>query len=205
MLPAPMVAEFRIVDVGEENVPNWTIEDARVRPRIYRQRYPERLRVVGGGFGTEAANKEVVFSLTGKIMQRKTVQVPASGVATVEFDSFDVPIGSNRGEVRISPADGLPPDHLFQFTLERREPHRLLFLREAGEERELYYIRSALGAEADSPWVLDARTPAEALSLPVNNYAAVILSNVGRLPDALVGMLRAVVQKGGGLLITAGN
>jgi hypothetical protein len=205
MLPAPMVAEFRIVDVGEENVPNWTIEDVRVRPRIYRQRYPERLRVIVRGFGTEVTNKEVVFSLTGKIMQRKTVQVPASGVATVEFDSFDVPIGSNRGEVRISPADGLPPDDSFQFTLERREPYRLLFLREAGEERELYYIRNALGAEADSPWVLDARTPGEAVSVSGNNYAAVILSNVARLPNEVVGMLRTVVGKGGGVLITAGN
>ncbi|HEY7680666.1 MAG TPA: BatA and WFA domain-containing protein [Terriglobia bacterium] len=205
MLPAPSVAEFRLVDVGEENVPNWTIEDVRVRPRIYRARYPERLRVIVRGFGTEEARKEVVFSLTGKIMQRKTVQIPASGVATVEFDAFDVPVGSNRGDVRISPADGLALDDSFHFTLERRVPYRLLFLREPGEERELYYLRNALGAESDSPWVLDDKTPAEALSLSGSDYTAVILSNVSRLPNELVSLLRAVVGKGGGVLITAGN
>jgi hypothetical protein len=205
MLPAPSVAEFRLVDVGEENVPNWTIEDVRVRPRIYRARYPERLRVIVRGFGTEEARKEVVFSLTGKIMQRKTVQIPASGVATVEFDAFDVPVGSNRGDVRISPADGLALDDSFHFTLERRVPYRLLFLREPGEERELYYLRNALGAETDSPWVLDDKTPAEALSLSGSDYTAVILSNVSRLPNELVSLLRAVVGKGGGVLITAGN
>ena len=168
-------------------------------------RYPERLLVNVRGYGTEESSKDVILSLTGKMLQRKTVTVPASGRATVEFDAFDVPAGSNRGEVRITPADSLPADDSYQFTLERREPYRLLFLHGTGEDAELYYFRNALGAEADSPWVLDARTPAEGLSLPMNSYAAVILSNVDKLPDALLGEVRKLLERGGGLLITMGN
>jgi hypothetical protein len=53
--------------------------------------------------------------------------------------------------------------------------------------------------------VLEARTPTEALSLPLSRYAAVILSNVDRLPNELVGELRKLLERGGGLLITVGN
>jgi hypothetical protein len=130
-------------------------------------------------------------------------------MATAEFDGFDVPLGVNRGEVRIilraGAADALPLDDSYHFTLERREPYRLLFLREPGEERELYYWRNALGAEGDSPWQLDARSPAERLPIPVSQYAAVILSNVGQLPESLAADIRALVEKGGGLIITAGT
>jgi hypothetical protein len=205
MVTPPAVADFRLVDVAEESTPNWTVEEVRVRPQIFRSRYSERMRVLVRGFGTEAAAREVVFSLTGKIMQRKSVQVPAGGVATVEFDSFDVPLGTNRGEVRITPSDALALDDSFQFTLERREPYRILFLQEPGEDSELYYWRSALGAEIDSPWVLDRGTPNGSFPVPVGQYAAVILSNVGQVPDPLAAEIRALVEKGGGLIITAGS
>ena len=204
-LAVPPVAEFKAVDVSGEAAPNWTVQDVRVLPRIYRSRYPERLLVQLRGYETEEASKQVVLSLTGKIIERKTITIPASGTATVEFASFDVPQGSNRGEVRISPSDALPADDSFQFTLERRDPYRLLFLRENGDDRELYYFRNALGAESDSPWVLDARTPAEALSFPMSSYAAAILSNIDRLPGDLVGELRKLLERGGGLVITVGN
>ena len=204
-LAMPPVADFQAVDVSEQATPNWAVQDVRVLPRIYQSRYPERLLVQIRGYGTEETSREVLLTLTDRVIQRQRVTIPASGTATVEFAAFDVPQGSNRGLVRISPADGLPADDSFQFTLERRDPYRLLFLREAGDESELYYLRNALGAESDSPWVLDARTPTEALSLPMSGYAAVILSNIGRLPNELVGELRKLLERGGGLVITMGN
>jgi Aerotolerance regulator N-terminal/von Willebrand factor type A domain len=204
-LALPPVADFKAVDVSTQATPNWTVQDVRVLPRIYRSRYPERLLVQIRGYGTMEASKEVLFSLTDKVIQRKQVTIPASGTATVEFEGFDVPQGSNRGLVRITPADALPADDSYQFTLQRRDPYRLLFLRESGEDAELYYLRNALGAESDSPWVLDARTPTEAVSLPMSNYAAVFLSNIGQLPNELVSELRKLLERGGGLIITAGN
>src|SRR5581483_5532429 len=106
-LAVPSVAEFSAVSVADEDTPNWTVQDVRIRPQVFGARYPERLRVEVRGYATPEASKDVVLSLTGRVLQRKTVQVPASGVAAVEFDPFEVPIGSNRGEVKI-----LPPDEL---------------------------------------------------------------------------------------------
>ena len=204
-LALPTMADFRIVNVAEGEAPNWTVEGVRSRRTVYRARYPDRLVVQLRGSGTPQITKEVNFSLLGKQIERKTVGIPASGVATVVFEGFDVPVGQNPAEISIGPADGLPMDDTFYFTLERREANRLLFLRESGAEAELYYLRSALSAETDSPFLIEARSPADALSVPFGEYAMVILSNVRRLPGAVVSELRDYVQQGGGLLITAGS
>jgi len=201
----PPVADFRVVNVAEGAAPNWAVEGVRSRRTVYRARYPDRLVVQLRGSGTPQSTKEVTFTLLGRQIGRKSVGIPESGVATVEFEGFDVPVGQNAAEVSIGPADELPVDDKFYFTLERREANRLLFLRESGAEAELYYLRSALAAENDSPFLIEARSPADARSVPLREYAMVILSNVRQLPGALVSELREYVEQGGGLLITAGS
>ena len=129
----PAVGELRLVDVGQPDAPNWRVEGVRSRRSVFRSRYPERLPVVIRGFNTPETTKEVILSLGEKILERKSVLVPASGVATAVFESFDVPNGNNRGEVRILPGDLLAADDAFHFTLEPREHYRILFLLEAGE------------------------------------------------------------------------
>jgi hypothetical protein len=180
----PLMADFRVVNVAEGEAPNWTIEGVRSRPTVYRSRYPDRVVVQLRGYGTQDTTKEVAFSLLGRVLQRKTVGVPASGVATVVFEGFDVPLGQNPAQIAVTPQDRLPADDTFYFTLERRVANRLLFLRETGAEGELYYLRSSLAAETDSPFLLEARSPADARSVPLREYALVVLSNVQRLPGA---------------------
>ena len=208
--PSGPVSDFKLVDVAgkdaaSQEAPNWTVAGVRSRRVIYRSRYPDRLLVEVRGFRTPAASKEITLSIDGKTIAKKTVQLAASGSATVAFDSFDVPTGSNRGEIAISPRDGLPQDDVFHFVLERREPYRLLFLREPGDANELYYFRSALAAEADSPFVIDARTPGEAAGVRLRDYATVILSNVSSLPPELASGIRDFVKEGRGLLATLGS
>ena len=201
----PVMADFQVVNVAEGEAPNWTIEGVRSRPAVYRSRYPDRVVVQLRGYGTPDSTKEVTFSLLGRVLQRKTVGVPASGVATVVFEGFDVPLGQNPAQIAVTPQDRLPVDDTFYFTLERREPNRVLFLRETGAEAELYYLRSSLAAETDSPFLIEARSPADARSVPLREYAMVVLSNVQRLPGELAGELREFVRQGGGLLMTAGS
>jgi aerotolerance regulator-like protein/VWA domain-containing protein len=203
--PGGAVADFKVADVAGKDAPNWTVAGARSHRAIYRSRYPDRLVAEVRGFNTAAASKEVTLSLEGKTIQRKTVEVPASGAATVVFESFDVPLESNQGEITLSPHDDLPQDDSFHFVLERREPYRLLFLHEPGEGSELYYFRSALGAETDTPFAIDSRTPQESGSARLGDYALVILSNVTSLPQALVASLKDFVREGRGMLVTMGN
>ena len=203
--PSSPLAEFKLVDVGGQDAPNWTVEGVRSHSVIYQTRYPDRMLVQVRGFSTPEVTKDVTLSLGKRVLQRKTIQVPSSGAATVAFEGFDVPLGSNQGEVRISPSDGLPLDDAFHFVLERRAPYRILFLHERDEAAELYYFRSALAAEPDSPFVIDARTPADADSARLQDYAIVIWSNVAEAPTSLISGLRDFVKQGGGMLATMGS
>ncbi|MBI2816447.1 MAG: BatA domain-containing protein [Acidobacteria bacterium] len=199
------IAEFKAVDLAGQNASNWTVSQARSHRTIYRARYPDRLVAEVRGYNTPTASKEAVLTIGNKVVQRKMVEVPASGTATVVFDTFDVPLGNNPTEISITPHDSLPQDDSFRFVLERREPYRLLFLHVPGETAELYYFRSALGAETDSPFSIDARTPGDAASLRLQDYATVVLSNVGDPPASIRSALRNFVSGGRGLLITMGS
>ena len=204
-LQAPLAEPPKLVDVAGETSPNWTVEGIRSRRVIYQGSYPDRLLVQIRGFDSPAASKTVALSVSGKLIQSKTVPVPASGIATVAFEGFDVPTGNNRGEIRITPSDDLAVDDAFYFTLERRNPNRILFIQDGRENRELYYFRTALAAEPDSPFLIEARTPTQAASLDLGNYGMVMLSNVANLPGSLASDLASFVQAGGGAFFTMGT
>ncbi len=203
--PGGAVAEFKVVDVAAKDAPNWTVSGARSHAVIYRTKYPDRLLAEVRGFNTPAASKEATLTLGGKTIQRKSVEVPASGSVTVAFESFDVPLGNNQAEISLSPRDDLPQDDVFHMVLERREPYRVLFLHEPGEGGELYYFRTALGAETDTPFTIDARTPEDTTPARLGDYALAILSNVATLPPAMVTELKDFVRQGRGLLVTMGG
>ncbi|OFW11861.1 MAG: hypothetical protein A3H27_16675 [Acidobacteria bacterium RIFCSPLOWO2_02_FULL_59_13] len=203
--PVPPAEEFRLVDVGEPQAPNWTVESVRSRRTIYQSRYSDQILARVTGFGTPETTKQLILSVGGRIMERKSIQIPASGTVSVVFEGFETPLGDNGGEIRLAPPDSLPTDDIFHFALERREPYRLLFLREPGEEKELYYFQNALAAEPDSPFQVEARAPAQASSISLSDYQMVALSNVASLPPAFASELVRFVQQGGGLLITLGT
>ena len=99
-----------VVDGG---LPNWTVETVTAPAQVWgspRTGKPARVQVVVAGFGTPAATRSVTLVVNGKTMATSGVQVPASGRATVEFASLDVPYGFSRCEVRIDSADGFTAD-----------------------------------------------------------------------------------------------
>ena len=80
------------------------------------------------GYHTPDAKKTVSLVVNGKTVATQTVNVPANGRATVEFNSLDVPYGLARCEVRIDSADSLPDDDVSRFAVERTDPKKVLFV-----------------------------------------------------------------------------
>ena len=109
----------------------------------------------------------------------RQVNVPANGRVTVEFLTLESPYGFHRAEIRIEPHDALREDDRFPFAVERADPHRVLFLHEAGQNRGELYYRTALEAAPNAGFVMEPLGRESGRQSVASKYAFVVLSDVG--------------------------
>ncbi|HEY1758734.1 MAG TPA: BatA domain-containing protein [Bryobacteraceae bacterium] len=192
--------------VGGE-IPNWTVENVKAPTHVYD---PKRVRIQAtvAGFGTPAAKRNVSLVLNGHQVQSKPVDVPAGadgapGRAQVEFDELAASYGPNRCEIKIDSADALPGDDSFQFSVERGDPKKILFIDNGRGNGKLYY-QTALDSSTDAAFALDVQRPETAATMSLAGYALVVLNNLGPLPPGLEENLERYVNPGKSLLIVLG-
>src|SRR6185437_1378917 len=98
------------------SVPNWAVESVNSPGQVWDVK-KARVQAVIAGYHTPAATRTVSLIVNGKTAATQRVDVPASGRATVEFQSLDVPYGFTKCEVRIDSADALPADDASLFAV----------------------------------------------------------------------------------------
>ena len=189
--------------VADSKAPNWTVESVTAPAKIYN---PKKVRVqaVVAGSNTPATKRTVSMALDGKVLETKSIDVPANGRASLEFLSLDSPHGFHKGEIRIEPGDSLREDDRFDFAIERTDPHPVLFLHPAGQDRDELYYRSALESVSEAGFTLEPLAVEQAANQSLSKYAFVVLSDVGTIPSGLENLLRAYVAGGGSLLVALG-
>ena len=190
--------------IAPGNVPNFAVENVVAPRRVYDAK-KARVLVTVAGFDTPKAARNVTLSLNGRTVETKSVEVPESGLATVEFLSLDVPYGRNKGDVKIDSADSLPADDTFYFSVEREDPRHALFVEAADNSRSLLYFRAALEASGQSAFQVDPVAVEQTTNLNPSKYAFVVLSDVGSLPGEFENALRSYVRNGGSVLIALGH
>jgi hypothetical protein len=190
--------------VAKETVPNWAVESVNAPGQVWDPK-KARVQAVIAGFGTPAATRTVSLVVNGKTAATKTVAVPPNGRATAEFQSLDVPYGFTKCEVRIDSADSFPADDVNIFAVERTDPHRALFVSDAGDARSPLYFRSALGSAADTAFALEAVSAGDAANRQLSQYAFVVLSDLISVPANFESALVRYVQAGGSVWIAEGT
>jgi Aerotolerance regulator N-terminal/von Willebrand factor type A domain len=189
--------------VADSKDPNWFVESVTAPAKIYD---PKKVRVqaVIAGVNTPATKRTVSLALDGKVLESKPLDVPANGRASVEFLSLESPHGFHKGEIRIEPGDSLREDDRFDFAIERTDPHPVLFLHPAGQDRDELFYRSAIESVSEAGFTLEPLAVEQAANQSLSKYAFVVLSDVGTMPAGLENLLRAYVSSGGSLLIALG-
>jgi hypothetical protein len=186
--------------------PNWTVESVDAPGQVWgKDLKPIAVQAVIAGYGTPAAQRTVSLLVDGKTTATKTVMVPANGRATVEFPGLVVPYGFSRCEVHIDGADGFPADDLRRFAVERSDPQKVLLVHNYGDSRSPFYVGAALGAAAQSAFLVESINVNEAADRKPSNYGFIILSDVNSVPPLLENSLTEYVRSGGSLLIAAGT
>src|SRR6202521_4849201 len=203
-LALPTNVSLVLHPVVKTAVPNWSVESVNVPGQVWDPK-KTRVQVVVAGFNTPAATRTVSLLLNGKTLAAQSIAVPASGRATVEFQSLDVSYGFSRCEVRVDSADAFPADDMSLFAVERTDPRRALFVYEPGDSRYPIYFRAALASAAEAAFTLDATSVAQAAGLPLSKYAFVVLSDVISVPAAFESELLKYVQTGGSVWVAVGT
>ena len=203
-LAMPANVSLVLQPVVKSAEPNWAVESVRAPGRVWDTK-KARVEATIAGYQTPAATRTVSLVINGKKAATQSVQVPASGRATVQFQSLDVPYGFSRCEVRIDSADSLPADDTYLFSVERSDPQPVLFVHEASDARSALYFGSALGSAAESSFSFESLTVDRAANIPLSKYAFIVLSDVSSLPTPFENELVRYVSGGGGILIAAGT
>src|ERR1017187_4911273 len=187
-----------------KQTPNFAVENVVAPRRVYSGAKTRVLATIAG-FGTAASVRNVSLTLNGRVIESKPVTVPENGRAAVEFNSLEVPYGRNQGAVRIDSADALAADDTFYFSVERADPRRALFVHDTGNTRDLLYFKAALEASGQSAFAIDPASADQTANIAPSQYAFVVISDVGSLPESFEKSLRSYVGDGGGVLIALGR
>jgi hypothetical protein len=196
-------AMLQIHTAGANSTPNWTVESVVTSPHVYDVKRTQLTATVAG-WQTGGATRKITLSLDGKVLGSKSVTVPPSGRAKAEFLAFDVPYGPHRGKVTIEPHDALPNDDEFNFSLERSDPRRVLFLYAAGNTREAFYYKTAIDSASDTGLIAEPFPLEQAAGKDFSKYAFVVLNDAGGLTDKTAQDLCGYVQHGGAALVILG-
>jgi hypothetical protein len=188
---------------------NFAVENVVAPARIFD---PKKVRVeatiasfAGPEEKVETVKKNVSLVLNDKVLQTKSVDIPAGGRAQAEFLSLDAPYGFSRGEVRVEGGDTLPADDRFYFAVERTDPRKVLFVDDGRHPRAQLYYRAALDSSGDSAFQVEVVRPEVATNQELSHYAFVVLDDIGTVPAALEGALKKYVNAGGSALIVLGQ
>jgi Aerotolerance regulator N-terminal/von Willebrand factor type A domain len=183
---------------------NWAVESVSAPRQVWDPR-TARVQAVVVGYGTPAASRTVSFLVNGKTIATRRVDVPASGRATAEIDSLELPYGFSRCSVKIDAADSLPADDEYVFAIERLDRKRGLFVSQSADARSALYFDTALGAAAQSAVVLDKKTVDQVADVDPSSYAFVVISDVASLPTTFSNRVLEYVRRGGSILIALGT
>jgi aerotolerance regulator-like protein/VWA domain-containing protein len=133
--------------------------------------------------------------------QRATVQPHASG--SVTFTAFTLAAANVRGTVRAG-SDPLPADNAFHFVLTPIDPVSLVIVDNTAVDSSLF-LNKALAVGTTPTFQIDSMAASRVSPSSFDKRAVVILNDTMFPPAGGAGALKRFVERGGGLLVIAGD
>ena len=167
----------------------------------------ERVTVTAGianRGATPQADVPVSLDVEGLPIQTQHVKVGANAAASITFTQFTLDKPIVKGTVRAG-TDQLPADNTFHFTVSPTAPVSLLVVEGGDRQESSLYLIKALGISTTPTFQTDVMPVVRVSPSNFEKRAAVILNDVAFPPAAANGALKQFVERGGGLLIAAGE
>lgn len=199
-----------LVDVGGGAESNLTLGRAAFGLDVHVPGLASDFYCTVGNSGSVTLEKELSLFVGGRKVSGATVEVPPGAEREVVFSREFARPGWMAGQARLGP-DDLDADNARYFTVHIRELPALLVNGRPSPVSyldETFYLERALGAAAGqagvvTPVNVTTITGVELTGRELDDYACVILANVGEIADPRA--LRGYVRRGGGLIVFAGD
>jgi hypothetical protein len=192
---------LRTIAVTGAAAPNLAIAELTVKRTMDagRETVTPTARVVNRG-SSPVANVRMSLELDGRDAQSRQFNVPASGVATVEFTSF--PLTSPVRAIARLPVDGVPADNERSALLEPQQALNVL-VQGNSADKNLFLVR-ALGLAKDPAFTVTERTGA-ITAADLKDKAVVVLNDFPVPGGAPGARLKELVERGGGVVVAVGE
>lgn len=145
----------------------------------------------------------VTLSVDGHDLETARAGVAPHASASVTFAPFTLASANVRGNVRAG-SDPLPADNAFHFVLAPSEPVSLAIVDGLDRSDASLFLSRALSIGATPAFQIDT-TSASRVAPATFEKRAVVVLNDAPFPPGGAGALKRFVERGGGLLIVAGD
>src|SRR6267378_4163873 len=167
----------------------------------------ERITVTAGlsNKGDEPLkNVPVTLTIDGHEIQTERASVAAHASGSVGFTQFTL-VGPNiRGSIHAG-TDLLPADNNFHFVLTPSAPVSLVIVDSGDRSASSLFLSKALAIGSTPAFQVDETTPARMTPAAFDKRAVVVLNDTMFPPAGGGGALKRFVERGGGLLVVAGD
>lgn len=167
----------------------------------------ERVAVTAGiANRADAAMENVAVRLEvdGREIEVKQASVAPHRAASVTFSPFTVTEANVRGTIKAG-ADPLPADNVFHFVVSPSEPVSVAIVESGDRSEASLYLAKALAIGTTPAFKVDV-VPVSRVTPAVFDNRSVIIFNDTAFPTAAGGgALRRFVERGGGVLVVAGD
>ncbi len=203
-------ADFAIVDVGTSPSPNAAVVEFEQAEAVAVVGRPTFFRATLANFADDAKPGQLVELLVdGQVEASQRVDLPPRGeTASAAFSHVFRDAGDAAVEVRL-PADGLAADNRRGLVVPARGALRVLLIdgQPSGEpfRGETDYLRVALSAEENGPFVPVVKSEAELLEGKLDQWDAALLCNVAALTPTEAAAIRASLRRGAALGFLLGS
>jgi hypothetical protein len=169
--------------------------------------------------------REVVLSIDGKEVARRTAELAAAPVALapaqqgseggaieeppavsairstdIEFPDLSLGAGAHRVEIRLDPTDSIASDDRYFSILQNVDPKVLLITRETSSDESAYF-GAAIQSLTAPRLVVDKQASAAVDGLQLTNYAMIVLADVNALSSTAQNRIKDYVDGGGRVLM----
>jgi Mg-chelatase subunit ChlD len=146
----------------------------------------------------------VVLTIDGHEIQTERATVGAHASASVTFTQFTLGGPNVRGTVRAG-TDPMPADNAFHFVLAPSDPVSIAIVDGGDRAGSSLFLSKALSIGTTPSFHVDTSSTARVAPTAFDKRAAIILNDTMFPPAGGNGVLKRFVERGGGLLIVAGD